>query len=210
MPGGGPPVPAFAPGCNLLATSDEAISDLAVTPATELDYIERVEFLVRHPLDRETIGAEFRRRVLEYHTGDGWAEALESVYSGLMGLVHEPGPIPVAEPLETEVDLAICTWREGKAKAADSSEEPDSKVQGMFLDAARGARQWGEYVDGLRLLRYYGGRWGYDRQVLREIAKTLVHRMGIARTLVHWAKRQFCSDALGSAVGVRLRHGSWS
>ena len=75
----------------------------------------------------------------------------------------------------------------------------------MFLDAARGARQWGEHVDGLRLLRYYGGRWGYDRQVLREIAKTLVHRVGIARTLVHWAKRQFYSDALGSAVGVRLR-----
>jgi glycosyltransferase involved in cell wall biosynthesis len=185
---GVPPVPAFAPGCNLLATSDEAISDLAVTPATELEYIERVEFLVRNLSDRETIGAEVRRRVLECHTGDGWAEALESVYSGLVGLAHEPGPIPVAEPLETEIDVAMCAWRKDWVKVAGSGEGPASEVRGLLLDAARQARQWGEHADGLRLLRYYGGRWGYDRQVLREIAKTLVHRVGIARTLVHWAR----------------------
>lgn len=186
---GVPSVPAFAPGCSLLATSDEAISDLAVTPAAELDYIERVEFLVRHPSDREAIGAEFRRRVLEYHTGDGWAAALESVYSGLVGLAHEPGPIPVAEPLETEIDVAVCAWLESWVRAAAPGGGPASNVRDLVLDVAReAARQWGEHADGLRLLRYCGGQWGYDRQVLWEIAKTLVHRVGIARTLVHWAR----------------------
>ena len=185
---GVPPVPAFAPGCSLLATSDEAISDLAVTPATEHDYIERVEFLVRHPADREAIGAEFRRRVLEYHTGDGWAEALESVYSGLVGLTHEPGPIPVTEPLETDLDVAICDWHETMEKAIGLGEGTASKVRALFLHAAYEARQCGEHADGLRLLSYCGGRWGYDRRVLREIATTLVHRVGIARTLVRWAR----------------------
>ena len=65
---------------------------------------------------------------------------------------------------------------------------PASKVRGLVVDAACQARQCGEHADGLRLLRYCGGRWGYDRRVLREIAKTLVHRVGIARTLVRWAR----------------------
>ncbi len=117
-------VRAFAPPLALLASNDDSLDDLAPIPASEEEYVYSACDLVRDRGRRDESGAELRRSVLASHTGDGWRENLNEIYSVAEGLQHRARPVPRTACEWTAVDIGLSAWqaeKEGELGSADSS-----------------------------------------------------------------------------------------
>jgi hypothetical protein len=127
------PVHAFAPAFDLLATNDDAIADIAVTPRNEEEYIDLANRLTRNIEERHQVGSLYRQRLLDAHTGEGWRHSLAVIYAQLDGITHTPHVIPVESCSTTELDLALCTWQRSQ-KQISGEDINRSVVLGQLLN----------------------------------------------------------------------------
>jgi glycosyltransferase involved in cell wall biosynthesis len=180
---GVPAVPAFAPAFELIATHDDALTDLLRTPADEGEYIAAVSQFIRDAEVRRRVGAECRERLLNSHTGAGWLERLERVYRQVEATAHRPGPIPEARCLFTETDSALSAWQESRL-AREPEADARQFVRGLVFGAAYRARQWGDYRGAWHLLGRSLRLWGRDGRTVSALAKLVPH----------WICRRFATE----------------
>ena len=114
-----PVVPAYAPLFPLLVANDDAVNELLSNPASEQEYLDRVDDLIRRPDERERLGAALRARVRATHVGHHWNDQLARVYQLTDACTHHPRPIPASTCLANGADIGL-TLRNTMAAANGS------------------------------------------------------------------------------------------
>jgi hypothetical protein len=173
---GVPTVLAYAPACDLLATSDEALFEVVRPPACEDEYVERAVALAGRREERRSLGAELRRVMLEQHTGASWCEKARRVCRSLEAIAHRPCEIPDSASERSGVDVAVAAMHEFTGTSVGSEEKLVAKVGQAVFSVARQARKLGDAAGSYRLLRRYGSRWGYDGRTLLALARLVPSR----------------------------------
>ncbi len=160
-----PVVPAYAPLFALLVANDDSVCDLLPNPASEKEFLERAQSLIREPEARRTLGARLRERVVATHVGPGWRERLEAVYGAVETLAHSPGPIPRFPCSTADADVGLSLWhvmagepRRGWRQAAPSARllrhaVNVARIAGDFASARRYA------LRAVRTAPFESGSW---------------------------------------------------
>ena len=169
-----PVVLAYAPPLDLLATSDEALDGLTVTPTTEEAYRAEVSRLLADPR-RHLRGQELRERVLAVHTGEGWRERLEAFYRHALSRPHAPRKLPASPCVASTRDVALSYWHELNGCSSLSRDGVGATIREVRLAAAHGARQAGQHRTALRLLCGSLRRWGWSDRVAKAILTLGLH-----------------------------------
>jgi hypothetical protein len=187
---GVPAVAACDPPCRLLATDDDPLEGLLVTPQSEDDYVARTRKLIRDSGERIRAGQCFRDRMLSAHTGEGWLTSLHALYSEIENVGHSPERIGVAPCLYTDTDMALSAWNE--AIAVTTSKRINwSDAENLFrfsFETAYRLRQRGYYRNSFRLLwkaiRLGGKKWKLTIAMAKLLLHWLVnHFRGLRKTL---------------------------
>ena len=105
------PVPQFAPLADGMFFEDIAWTGMLDHLATEEEYIEEVSALIRNRDERIEIGRQVAEKVRKHHIGRRWHDYLQAIYGYLGNTVHNPGPIPVSNCVETATDRILSTIR---------------------------------------------------------------------------------------------------
>lgn len=176
---GVPAVPAFAPALDLIATNDDAVTDLLPTPADEAEYLAAASGLIEDAERRVSLGAELRRRLLTSHTNEGWLDRLQTIYRSATAMAHRARELPAAPCAFTPTDHSLCRWQEARRQAA--AEQPLAELlRGLVFATAYRARQYGDYRGAWSLLSHSIRKWGGDRHSV----------MALAKLAPHWAYRR--------------------
>jgi glycosyltransferase involved in cell wall biosynthesis len=164
-----PVVPAYAPLFPLLVANDDAIQDLLKNPASEQEYIDRVDLLIRQADQRAQLGGTLRKRLLVDHVGNGWLDRLAALYVETDRLRHNPRAIPVSSCSSTAADISLSRWHvmsHGQTKSDASGD-----ILGPVLrHRAFVARYFGDYAKARRYawhaLRQDPNRWATWRLLI--------------------------------------------
>lgn len=175
-----PVVPAYAPLCALLVANDDAVRDVLPNPSSEEEYLDRAEFLIRHPEARSALGALLRERVLTTHVGQGWLDQLATVYEETDKLVHVPRRIPDSDCATTDADVGLSLWH---VMAQD-------QLAGWPEHSARVSLQ-----HAVNVAKLVGDSAGARRHALR----------AVRRSPFEWASWRFLIAALLGSAGTFLR-----
>ncbi len=104
---GVPVVAAFGASRGVLMSDDLALAGLMGNPASEEEYLDRVDRLVKSPAERHQQGERLRQSVETVHCGAAWRGRVESLYDSLAQLTHSPHAIPIAGFTAGPDDLAL-------------------------------------------------------------------------------------------------------
>lgn len=100
----------YPAGVQLLQPDDPAFKGLMPVATDLKDYQEHISRLINDPVARGELGARIRESIVKTHTGEGWKETLENLYTCAAEL--GPNRLPLAVPEEragTVEDVAL-SW----------------------------------------------------------------------------------------------------
>jgi glycosyltransferase involved in cell wall biosynthesis len=174
---GNPCVQAHAPGSPLLATDDFALTDLVTPPPNEATYIARAGELIDNPEERARLGNLLRERVIKFHISGYWIDQLNSIYSRLEQLEHNPRDLPVVHGSVRPVDVAISEYHSAHIDNSDSpaGEALIREVYRDLLGSAYSLRNRGCHLDAFRYVRIAADDMGWTRDALSYALKLPAH-----------------------------------
>lgn len=171
-----PPVPAFAPNSQLLATQDEAFDGVVSVADSEPAYRAAVGELIRSADRRRALGGECARRVRDLHIGDGWLARLHQLYEATARLTHTPASISPTPFRADPDDVGVAAFHAFHTDAGGTlAADLRYKLRRAAFDAAFAGREAGDYLGAWRVLRLARRTWGDDGSLRRVERKLLPH-----------------------------------
>jgi hypothetical protein len=146
-----PVVPAYAPLFPLLVANDDAVQTLIVNPASEEEYVARIDGLIRDADGRRDLGRKLRSSLLIDHVGEGWLGRLADLYRQTDRLTHHPRAIPTSSCRTTDADIGLSMWHvvgDGKTYAHSTAGDASRAV---LCHSAFVAKEVENYASARRL-----------------------------------------------------------
>ncbi|MEQ1544352.1 glycosyltransferase [Methyloglobulus sp.] len=144
-----PVVPAYAPLFPMLVANDDALTDILPNTKNELEYIKRVEALIREPEQRAAFGDTLRKRLLVDHVGNGWLDRLTTLYQTTDLLTHNPKLIPTSTCTMTDMDISLSQWHV-EARKPNSPSISNDDVGTVLCHTAFVSKAVGDFATALR------------------------------------------------------------